>query len=184
MSSWRRRRFGRLQSVTRRAIDVKRRGTLLTRSEQMSRIRSKNTKPEMLIRRGLHARGYRYRLHQKNLPGTPDVVLKKHGAVIEVRGCFWHGHDGCGRRPNTHQDFWNTKIDRNRERDRENERLLVQAGWRVLIVWECCMVGKGRWKPEALLDAVGAWLVSGKNFEEFEGQNGDRSGDQSVGDAC
>lgn len=135
----------------------------------MSRIRSKDTKPEMLIRRGLHARGYRYRLHQKSLPGSPDIVLRRYGAVIEVRGCFWHGHEGCGRRPSTRQDFWNPKIDRNRERDRENERLLLLSGWRVLIVWECCMVGKGRWQSDVLLDAVEDWVVAGQEFADFRG---------------
>ena len=145
----------------------------LTRSEQMARVRSKNTKPELLIRRGLHTRGHRYRLHQSGLPGTPDIVLRKHRAIVEVRGCFWHGHKGCGRRPKTRQDFWNSKIDRNRERDLENERALVDAGWRVLIVWECCMVGKDRWASEALLDAVEEWLLSDRDFAELSGRESD-----------
>ncbi|WP_119166348.1 very short patch repair endonuclease [Algihabitans albus] len=142
----------------------------LTRSEQMARVRSKNTKPELLIRLGLHARGRRYRLHQKSLPGTPDIVLRRFDAVIEVRGCFWHGHKGCGRRPKSRQEFWNPKIDRNRERDAGNERALFEAGWRVLIVWECCMVGKGRWSTEDLLDTIEDWLVSGREFGELEGR--------------
>ena len=146
----------------------------LARSEQMSRVRSKNTKPELLIRRGLHSRGYRYRLHLRDLPGTPDVVLRRYGAVVDVRGCFWHGHESCGRRPKTRRDFWNPKIDRNRARDLENERELLETGWRILIVWECCMVGKGRWVREELLDAVEEWLLSDQEFAELAGKKFDQ----------
>jgi len=152
----------------------RRRGPL-TRSEQMSRVRSKNTRPELLVRRGLHARGYRYRLHRRDLPGTPDIMLRRYGAVIEVRGCFWHGHEGCGRRPKTRQDFWNAKIAWNRERDQRNESTLIEAGWRVLIIWECCMVGKGRWVPDALLDAVEEWLHYEQEFSELAGRQPDQS---------
>lgn len=141
----------------------------LSRSEQMARVRSKDTKPELLVRRGLHSRGYRFRLHQRRLPGTPDIVLKKYKAVVEVRGCFWHGHEGCGRRPKSRLEFWNSKIDRTRERDKANECALAKAGWRVLIVWECCIVGKGRWSAEALLDAIEEWLASGRRRGEIEG---------------
>ncbi|MGR3315410.1 very short patch repair endonuclease [Roseovarius indicus] len=143
----------------------------LTRSENMARIRSKDTKPEMVIRQGLHARGYRFRLHRRDLPGTPDLVLPKHGAVVEVRGCYWHAHPGCGRAPSTNQEYWGPKLKRNRERDLANEAALQEAGWRVLIVWECCMVGKGRWSREDLLDAVEAWLVSEDRFTQLEGRS-------------
>lgn len=136
----------------------------------MSRVRAKDTKPELVIRRGLHARGYRFRLHRRDLPGTPDLVLRKFGAVIEVRGCFWHGHENCGRQPKTRQEFWVPKIDRNRQRDDENLRALRDLGWRVVVVWECTMVGRGRWDREDLLDEVESFLRSDENFREIAGR--------------
>lgn len=142
----------------------------LTRSENMSRIRSKDTGPEMVIRRGLHARGFRFRLHRRDLPGTPDLVLRRFGAVIEVRGCYWHAHPGCGRAPSTNQEYWGPKLRRNRERDVKNEAALQEAGWRVCVVWECTMIGKGRWDRQELLDAVEEWLLSGERFTQMEGQ--------------
>lgn len=126
----------------------------------MSRIRGKDTKPEMTIRRGLHARGFRFRLHVKDLPGRPDIVLPRWRAVIEVRGCFWHGHEGCGRMPKSRQEFWGPKIMNNRERDVRNEWALQDIGWRLLVVWECAMVGRGRWGSDGLLDAVETWVRS------------------------
>lgn len=133
----------------------------MTRSAVMSRVKGKDTKPELVIRRGLHRRGIRYRLHRKDLPGRPDVTLSQYGAVIEVRGCFWHGHEGCGRRPKSNQGFWNQKIDGNRMRDRRNLQALRVLGWRVLVIWECALVGPGRWLPEILIDAVVTWLEDG-----------------------
>ena len=109
------------------------------RSEVMSLIRSKNTKPELYVRSFLHKKGYRFRLHQKNLPGSPDIVLKKHGVVINVNGCFWHMHD-CkyGKvRPKTNTEFWKQKRCKNSERDKLNNELLKSSGWRVLTYWEC-----------------------------------------------
>lgn len=132
----------------------------MTRSAVMARVKGMDTKPELVIRSGLHGRGIRYRLHRKDLPGRPDIALSRYRAVIEVRGCFWHGHAGCGRRPKSNQDFWNGKIDGNRARDRRNLRALRDLGWRVLVVWECAMVGPGRWPPETLVDAVVTWLES------------------------
>lgn len=104
----------------------------------MAGIRSKNTKPEMVVRRFLHGQGYRYRLHRKDLPGTPDLVLPKYQAVIFVHGCFWHGHD-CRyyRLPKTRTAFWAEKIAGNRSRDEKNQRLLEAEGWRVVVVREC-----------------------------------------------
>lgn len=134
----------------------------------MSRVRGKDTKPEILIRKGLHRRGYRFRLHRQDLPGTPDLTLRRHGAVIEVRGCYWHAHPGCGRSPKSRTEYWGPKLERNRERDLENERALLGAGWRVLVVWECCMVGRGRWAEDELLDAVEAWLRSEERLGELE----------------
>lgn len=109
------------------------------RSRIMSHVRTKNTQPELVVRSLLHAMGYRFRLHRKDLPGSPDIVLPKHRAVIFVHGCFWHGHPGCSRakRPSTNTAFWNEKIDRNIARDAEAEAKLREAGWRVLVVWQC-----------------------------------------------
>ena len=110
----------------------------------MSRIRGKNTKPEILVRKGLHARGFRFRLHNKKLPGSPDVVLPKYGVAIMVNGCFWHGHKGCryATKPKTNVEFWETKIARNRHRDEVTNAHLEALGWHVITVWECELRGK------------------------------------------
>ncbi|MGW5840111.1 very short patch repair endonuclease [Methylorubrum extorquens] len=109
------------------------------KTRNMRAVRSKNTKPEYVVRRLAHALGYRFRLHQKDLPGRPDVVFPGRKAVILVHGCFWHGHD-CAKgqkRPATNQAFWDAKLDGNRARDMRDEAALRAAGWRVLVVWEC-----------------------------------------------
>ena len=105
----------------------------------MSRIRGKNTKPEILVRKGLHARGFRFRIHNKSLPGSPDIVLPKYGVAIMVNGCFWHGHKGCryATKPKTNVEFWETKIARNRHRDEVTNAHLEALGWHVITVWEC-----------------------------------------------
>jgi DNA mismatch endonuclease (patch repair protein) len=115
------------------------RHTAAQRSFNMSRIRSKNTKPEMLLRGKLFAAGFRYRLNVKNLPGKPDLVLKKYKTVVFVHGCFWHGHEHCRYfvTPKTRTEFWIEKINGNIRRDLDNERKLLAAGWQVLTVWEC-----------------------------------------------
>jgi DNA mismatch endonuclease (patch repair protein) len=110
------------------------------RSEIMSRIRDRNTKPEVRVRRALHALGYRFRIHRKDLPGSPDVVLPKWKTAILVHGCFWHGCRKCDRGtriPKTNTEFWLVKVDENRNRDRRVQRKLKAAGWRVLVVWAC-----------------------------------------------
>lgn len=109
------------------------------RSEVMSRIRSKNTAPEMVIRRAFHAAGFRFRLHDKRLPGRPDIVLPKHRVAVFVNGCFWHGHKDCKsfRLPKTNRKFWKEKIDSNRKRDDLNFRAIRKAGWKPLVIWEC-----------------------------------------------
>ena len=109
------------------------------RSRCMSRIRGKNTKPEILVRKGLHARGFRFRLHNKKLPGSPDIVLPKYGVAIMVNGCFWHGHKGCrhATKPKTNIEFWETKIVRNRHRDEVTTAHLEALGWTVMTIWEC-----------------------------------------------
>ncbi len=106
------------------------------RSKCMSRIRGKDTGPEMIVRRWLWQRGYRYRKHEKRLPGTPDIVMRKYGIVIFIHGCFWHGHEGHLHLPQTNADFWRTKIERNKARDARQKEELLAMGWSVLTVWE------------------------------------------------
>ena len=110
-----------------------------TRSYNMSRIRSKNTKPELLVRRYLHAQGFRFRLHVKDLPGKPDIVLPKYKTVIFIHGCFWHGHEGCRYYvvPKTRTEWWINKITRNTVIDQQAEEKLNAAGWRIVKIWEC-----------------------------------------------
>lgn len=109
------------------------------RSWNMSRIHSKDTKPEMIVRSFLHKNGFRFRLHVKNLPGHPDIVLPKYRTVVEVRGCFWHRHPGCRQAttPSTNAEFWQEKFKRNVERDRNTEKQLKELGWNLIVVWEC-----------------------------------------------
>ncbi len=110
-----------------------------TRSYNMSMIKSKNTKPEELVRKYLFSQGFRYRKNVRSLPGSPDIVLPKYKTVVFVNGCFWHGHDGCRYFvwPENNADFWREKISSNIERDVRNTVLLEQAGWKVIVVWEC-----------------------------------------------
>jgi DNA mismatch endonuclease (patch repair protein) len=109
------------------------------RSYNMSRIRSKDTKPEMVVRKALFAAGFRFRLHQKSLPGKPDIVLKKYRTVIMIHGCFWHGHDGCKYFvvPKTRTEWWLKKINRNQSLDETNIKALRKAGWKVTVIYEC-----------------------------------------------
>ena len=113
--------------------------TPVRRSANMARIRSKNMKPELAVRRMIHQMGYRYRLHRKDLPGKPDIVFPSRKAVIFVHGCFWHLHPGCreGRIPSSRRDYWEPKLLGNVRRDQEVVKKLIESGWRVLIVWEC-----------------------------------------------
>lgn len=105
----------------------------------MSRVKGRDTKPEILVRSFVHRMGFRFRIHRRDLPGNPDIVLPRHNKVIFVHGCFWHGHKRCPRskRPSTHESFWNKKLDSNIERDKRYRRELRQMGWKVLVVWEC-----------------------------------------------
>jgi DNA mismatch endonuclease (patch repair protein) len=109
------------------------------RSWLMSRVKGRDTKPEILVRSLVHRMGFRFRLHGRDLPGNPDIVLPRYGKVIFVHGCFWHGHRRClrSKRPTTHKGFWNKKLDQNIERDERFRRMLKRMGWRVLVVWEC-----------------------------------------------
>ncbi len=112
-----------------------------TRSYNMSRIKGKDTKPEMLVRRYLHGLGYRYRLHVKDMPGKPDIVLPRYRTVIFINGCFWHGHEGCKYYvvPKTRSEWWLNKINHNRDNDAKAIKALKKAGWRVILVWECVL---------------------------------------------
>ena len=109
------------------------------RCRNMSAIRAKNTAPELLVRRALHAMGYRYRLHRKDLPGNPDIVLPKYKVVIFVNGCFWHRHSGCkyATTPASNADFWKAKFEANIARDKRNYTQLEKLGWKVVVIWEC-----------------------------------------------
>jgi len=109
------------------------------RSWIMSRVKGRDTKPEVLVRSFVHRMGYRFRVHRRELPGNPDIVLARHRKVIFVHGCFWHGHKGCSRsrRPTTNENFWNNKLNGNIKRDRLNCRELRRMRWKVLVVWEC-----------------------------------------------
>ncbi|SDB73003.1 T/G mismatch-specific endonuclease [Agrobacterium fabrum] len=128
----------------------------------MSRIRGRDTKPELLLRKGLHARGYRFRVNVPGLPGRPDIVFPKYGAVIQVNGCFWHGHD-CHlfKMPASRQEFWAEKIFANRARDRRTDQALSDAGWRLLNVWECSLKGSKRRPLDEVLTCCEAFLRDG-----------------------
>ena len=116
------------------------------RSWNMGRIHSADTKPEMVVRSFLHRNGFRFRLHIKSLPGTPDIVLPKYKTVIEVRGCYWHRHDGCKKTttPSTNTEFWQKKFAENIARDKRVEDELQKLGWRVIILWECELNNKNK----------------------------------------
>lgn len=140
------------------------------RSRMMSGIRSVDTKPELVLRYGLHRAGFRYRLHARELPGRPDIVFPKCEAVIFANGCFWHGHD-CHlfRLPSTRPDFWRSKIERNREVDHRSRELLAQDGWRVGVVWECALKGRVRHPHEKVISDCAKWLGSGRKHLEIRG---------------
>lgn len=116
------------------------------RSQIMACVRSQDTKPEIIVRKALFGLGFRFRLHRKDLPGTPDIILPKYKAVIFVHGCFWHGHEGCKRAdlPTTRQEYWRDKITRNKSRDKTSQSNLEAAGWKALIVYECELTVKKR----------------------------------------
>lgn len=140
------------------------------RSEIMSRIGSKNTKPEITIRKALHARGFRYRIHDTRLPGKPDIVFPKRKAVIFINGCFWHGHN-CHlfKWPATRPDFWKQKIKRNQSKDAQTLTILKEKGWRVLVVWECAVKGKKKLPLDLLISDIATWLGSEAKKKVIEG---------------
>lgn len=126
------------------------------RQLNMSRIRSRDTQPEMLVRRGLHAKGLRYRLHDRTLPGCPDLVFPQYRTVVFVHGCFWHFHKcALSKLPKTRKDFWRQKLELNEIRDKKSVTELLDTGWRVLIIWECALRGKHRMtEVDVLTDAA------------------------------
>lgn len=140
------------------------------RSRMMSGIRSRDTRPELLLRKALHARGYRYRLHDRRLPGTPDIVFVSRRATVQVHGCFWHGH-GCHlfKLPSTRPEFWSKKIARNQEVDRRADEALKVLGWRRCVVWECALKGKTRLPLEKVVEQCETWLRSDKPELEIRG---------------
>ena len=142
-----------------------------SRSRLMASVRSKDTAPEVAVRKALHARGFRYRTHAAELPGKPDIVLPKYQATLLVHGCFWHGHH-CSlfQLPATRTEFWNAKIRRNRERDAEVRNALRAAGWRCLTVWECALRGPEKREFVQLIDDVAAWLRSPRVAGELRGE--------------
>ena len=141
-----------------------------TRSRMMSGIRGKDTRPELAIRRALHAKGFRFRLHASDIPGKPDLVLPKFHAAIFVNGCFWHRHD-CHlfRMPSTRTEFWSEKIERNVCRDELVREQLQDAGWRFLIVWECALKGRTRLGIDEVITRIIDWLRGSQPSLEIRG---------------
>jgi DNA mismatch endonuclease, patch repair protein len=136
----------------------------------MSGIRGKNTQPELAIRRGLHALGFRFRLHAKDVPGKPDLILPRYKAAIFVNGCFWHHHD-CHlfKMPSTRQEFWSQKIARNVERDAIVRGQLTTQGWRSLVVWECALKGRTRLALYEVTGRIAQWLRGAEPSLEIGG---------------
>lgn len=139
----------------------------------MAAIRSANTGPELIVRRLLHAAGFRYRLHRKDLPGKPDLTLPKWNALIEVHGCFFHAHD-CHlvrKRPADNAEFWEKKLGGNTERDRKNAVAAAALGWRRLVVWQCAITGRTRLDPDELLSRISDWLRGTASSGEIGGSD-------------
>ncbi len=142
-----------------------------TRSRIMARVGQRDTGPEMRLRLALHRMGFRYRLHDKRLPGSPDIVFPKFGAVVFVHGCFWHSH-GCrySTKPGTRQKFWQEKFHANVERDRKKSQDLIDDGWRVLVVWECALKSQDESVVERVLNSAVEWLTSEETHGEIGGE--------------
>jgi len=148
------------------------------RHRTMAAIRGKDTKPEMIVRKGLWSMGFRYRLNSPKLPGHPDLVLRKYRTCIFVNGCFWHGHEGCYKMPKTNREFWVSKIRRNKERDKEEQLKLAEMGWHCITIWECELKPS---KREQALKSLAftlnkIWLeehaVIGKPYPKLEEEDG------------
>lgn len=139
-----------------------------TRSRMMAGIKSRNTKPEILIRKLLHKKGFRFRLHVKDLPGKPDIVLPKYKAVIFINGCFWHGHKDCHlfKLPATRTEFWQEKIAQNQANDCKSINLLLENNWKVCVVWECSIRGATK-DPDKVINLISEWLCAKESFIEI-----------------
>ena len=140
------------------------------RSRMMAGIRSRDTKPEILLRKGLHATGFRFRLHVRGLPGKPDMVFPRYRAVIFANGCFWHGHD-CHlfKQPATRREFWRKKVARNRAADARAKDALENSGWREATVWECALKGRTRLLLADVIAACAEWLRSDRPRMDIRG---------------
>lgn len=143
-----------------------------TRSTMMSGIRGANTQPELALRSALHQLGFRYRLHDKQLPGKPDIVLPKYRAIILVNGCFWHGHS-CHlfKWPKTRSEFWREKIEGNRARDKRNLAMYNNKGWKTLIVWECALKGRTKIGITQVAEIAARWIQFDSHNAEIRGSN-------------
>ncbi len=151
-----------------------------TRSNIMASVGQKNTGAELVLRKALHKIGLRYKLHDRSLPGSPDLVFPRFHAVVFVHGCYWHPH-GCYRSttPKTQREFWIDKFHANRLRDERNVSSLRELGWRVLTVWECALLGKSVLDPDEVIGFVRAWLLSTHPLGQIYGnENGGRSSDE------
>jgi len=141
------------------------------RSKNMRAIRAANTRPEIVVRRALHALGFRFRLHVRELPGKPDLVFPRYKAIVFINGCFWHKH-ACHlfRWPGDNAEKWRVKLAGNQERDRRDIASLLALDWRVLICWECALRGKERIGIDEAAQQIAAWLHSGNSFTEISSQ--------------
>jgi DNA mismatch endonuclease, patch repair protein len=139
-----------------------------TRSRIMASVGQRNTGPELRLRKALHRLGFRYRLNERNLPGSPDLVFPKYRAVIFVHGCYWHSH-GCkySTIPSTRKEFWLNKFEANKKRDKRKIDSLLELCWRVLVVWECAMKFKKKDEFDELIGQVTEWLHSSRNYDEI-----------------
>lgn len=137
-----------------------------TRSRMMAGIRAKNTKPEVALRSALHRLGFRFRIHDRKLPGRPDIVLPRYRVAVQVHGCFWHRHEGCrfATNPSSRPEFWQAKFKVNAERDIATELSLREEGWRTAIIWECALKGKG---AAEIARELAIWLTSGSDRIEI-----------------
>ena len=140
----------------------------------MASVGQRDTGPEMCLRRILHRHGLRYRLHDRSLPGSPDLVFPRFQTAMFVHGCFWHVHDGCkfATRPSSRKEFWKEKFDANRKRDKRNYDALAASGWRVLVVWECAIKGQKEDELDKLGKVVMRWLKSDDSYGEIKGNHG------------
>ena len=138
------------------------------RSEIMASFSGKDTKPELWLRKALHRKGYRYRIHDKSLSGKPDIVFRRFNAVVFVHGCFWHGHN-CPlfRMPSSNEQYWKVKINSKRRRDTKVNSQILEKGWRILTVWECSLKGNAKMNLDSLISAIEDWLCCESNFLEI-----------------